>query len=109
MDRLRFNSGNSGILESTQEYLGMTWGSYGNDSGMTREYLGDSGRVRDMTISKNAFPVTKASIKQFGNGKHHALRTGKKTLEQIFDTAQDVDPWNLNYFQKCAKAHPCVV
>ena len=50
MDQLGFNSGNSGILESTWEYLGITRGSYGNDSGMTREYLGDSGRVRDMTI-----------------------------------------------------------
>ena len=49
MDRLRFNLGNSGILESTREYLGMTWESYGNDSGMTREYLGDSGRVQDMS------------------------------------------------------------
>ena len=52
MDQLRFNSGNSGILESTREYSGITRGSYGNDSGMTREYLGDSGRVRDMTEEK---------------------------------------------------------
>ena len=49
MDQLGFNSGNSGILESTWEYLGITWGSYGNDLGMTQEYLGDSGRVWDMT------------------------------------------------------------
>ena len=49
MDRLRFNLGNLGILESTWEYLGITWGSYRNDLGMTREYLGDSGSVRDMT------------------------------------------------------------
>ena len=49
MDQLGFNSGNSGILESTWEYLGMTCGSYRNDSGMTQEYLGDSGRVWDMT------------------------------------------------------------
>ena len=49
MDQLRFNSGNSGILESTQEYSGITWGSYGNDSGMTQEYLRNSGRVQDMT------------------------------------------------------------
>ena len=49
MDRLRFNSGNLEILESTQEYSGMTRGSYRNDLGMTQEYLGDSGRVRDMT------------------------------------------------------------
>ena len=49
MDWLRFNSGNSGILESTWEYSGMTCGSYGNDLGMTWEDLGDSGRVRDMT------------------------------------------------------------
>ena len=27
----------------------MTQVSYGNDLGMTQEYLGDSGRVRDMT------------------------------------------------------------
>ena len=50
MDRLRFNLGNSRILESTQEYLGMMQGSYRNDSGMTWEYLGVSGRVRDMTV-----------------------------------------------------------
>ena len=49
MDRLGFNSGNSGILESTREYSGITQGSYGNDLGMTWEYLGDSGRVWDMT------------------------------------------------------------
>ena len=51
MDWLRFNSGNSGILESTWEYSGMTWGSYGNDLRMTQEYLGDSGRVQDMTTT----------------------------------------------------------
>ena len=54
MDRLGFNSGNLGILESTQEYSGITRGSYGNDSGMTREYLGDSGRVQDMTVIPNS-------------------------------------------------------
>ena len=51
MDRLGFNSGNSGILESTWEYSGITRGSFRNDLGMTREYLGDSGKVRDMTQS----------------------------------------------------------
>ena len=56
MDQLRFNLGNSGILESTQEYSGITWGSYGNDSGMTQEYLGNSGRVWDMTTSARAHP-----------------------------------------------------
>ena len=55
-------------------------------------------------ISKNTSPVTEASIKQFGDGKHHALHAGEKTLERIFDTAQDVDPWNLDRFQKCTKA-----
>ena len=29
----------------------MTWGSYGNDLAMTQEYLGNSGRVWDMTAS----------------------------------------------------------
>ena len=53
MDQLGFNSGNLGILESTQEYSGMTWGSYRNALGMTREYLGDSGRVQDMTLAQN--------------------------------------------------------
>ena len=57
MDWLGFNSGNSGILESTREYLGITRGSYGNDSGMTREYLRDSGRVWDMTVMETAITV----------------------------------------------------
>ena len=52
MDWLRFNSGNSGILESTREYSGMTQGSYRNDLGMTWEYLRDSGRVRDITVTE---------------------------------------------------------
>ena len=52
MDQLGFNSGNSGILESIREYSGMTRESYRNDSGITQEYLGDSGRVRDMTKAK---------------------------------------------------------
>ena len=34
MDQLGFNSGNLGILESTQEYSGITRGLYGNDSGV---------------------------------------------------------------------------
>ena len=55
MDRLGFNSGNSGILESTQKYSGMTRGLYGNDSGMTWEYLGNSGRVRDMTTDQDGY------------------------------------------------------
>ena len=62
MDQLRFNLGNSGILESTQEYSGMTLGSYGNDSGMTREYLGDSGRVRDMTTSIDSSRIKSAVL-----------------------------------------------
>ena len=49
MDRVGFNSGNSGILESTRKYSGVTWGSYRNDLGMTQEYLGDSGKVQDRT------------------------------------------------------------
>ncbi|KAH0833813.1 hypothetical protein J3R83DRAFT_10967 [Lanmaoa asiatica] len=55
-------------------------------------------------VSKNASPITEASIKQFGDGMCHASRTGERTLERIFDTAQDVDPWNLDRFQKAAKA-----
>ena len=62
MDRLGFNSGNSGILESTWEYSGMTRGSYRNDSGMTREYLGDSGRVRDMATPKHQMPSLQETL-----------------------------------------------
>ena len=53
MDWLGFNLGNLGILESTWEYLGITQGSYGNDSGMTQEYLGDSGRVVEKSSMTN--------------------------------------------------------
>ena len=45
MDQVRFNLGNLGILESTQKYLWMTR----EYSRMTQEYLGDSGRVQDMS------------------------------------------------------------
>ena len=56
------------------------------------------------TLSKNASPITEATVKQFGDGQRYAPRTGEKTLERIFDTAQNADPWNLDRFQKCAKA-----
>ncbi|KAF8837316.1 hypothetical protein BDN67DRAFT_991809 [Paxillus ammoniavirescens] len=55
-------------------------------------------------VSKNASPVTEASLKQFGDGQRHAPRTGEMTLERIFDITQVVDPWNLDRFQKHAKA-----
>ena len=61
MDQLGFNSGNLGILRSIREYSGMTWGSYRNDSGMTQEYLGDSGRVQDMTPSEKNRPRRSSS------------------------------------------------
>ena len=68
MDRLGFNSGNSGILESTQEYSGMSQGLYGNDLGMTREYLGDSGRVWDMTISHDGVNASVGCLEDGGHG-----------------------------------------
>lgn len=34
----------------------------------------------------------------------HASCASEKTLECIFDTAQNVDLWNLDHFQKSAKA-----
>ena len=64
MDQLGFNSEDSGILESTREYSGMTQGSYGNDSGMTREYLGDSGRVQDMTDPQQALEGSELKMLQ---------------------------------------------
>ena len=35
----------------------MTQGSYGNDLGMTWEYLGDSGRVWNMTVVNNQVQI----------------------------------------------------
>ena len=79
MDRVRFNLGNSGILESTQEYSGMTQGSYGNDSGMTQEYLGDSGRVWDMTGSISDLRGKIINISKEGN---KLLRDGNAWKEE---------------------------
>ena len=73
MDWLGFNSGNSGILESTREYLGITRGSYGNDSGMTQEYLGDSGRVWDMTPAQNQFHAKSDIIPECVNFHLHLI------------------------------------
>ena len=75
MDQLGFNSGNLGIFESTWEYSGMTWGLYGNDLGMTWEYLGNSGRVRDMTniviVYSNVFRML--FLGWIGGKKDHSL------------------------------------
>ena len=55
-------------------------------------------------VSKNTSPITEASIKQFGDGNCYTPHAGEKTLERIYDTAQVMDLWNLDHFQKCAKA-----
>ncbi|KAN0101069.1 hypothetical protein V8E55_001053 [Tylopilus felleus] len=55
-------------------------------------------------VSKNTSLITEASIKQFGDGNRYTPHAGEKTLERIYDTAQVMDLWNLDRFQKCAKA-----
>jgi hypothetical protein len=54
-------------------------------------------------VSKNAFPVTEASHKDFGSARSHPPRTGELTLTCIHDVAKQVDLWYLDHFQKLAK------
>lgn len=55
-------------------------------------------------VSKNASPVTMATQKDFGDGTLHPPRTGRHTLQLIVDISKTVDPWDLDRFQKAAKA-----
>ncbi|KAG1720172.1 hypothetical protein EDB19DRAFT_1965769 [Suillus lakei] len=55
-------------------------------------------------VSKNASPLTMATQKEFGDGILHPPRTGRHTLQLIVDISETVDPWNLDKFQKAAKA-----
>ncbi|KAG1765674.1 hypothetical protein EDD22DRAFT_1014434 [Suillus occidentalis] len=55
-------------------------------------------------VSKNASPVTMATQKEFGDGILHPPRTGRHTLQLIIDLCKTIDPWDLDKFQKAAKA-----
>jgi hypothetical protein len=56
------------------------------------------------SVSKNASPLTMAMQKDFGDGTLHPPRTGHDTLMRIHTISQKVDPWDLDRFQKEAKA-----
>jgi hypothetical protein len=55
-------------------------------------------------VAKNVSPVTMAVQQDFGDGTLHPPRTGKHTLELIVNISHKVDPWDLDKFQKAAKA-----
>ncbi|KAG1814484.1 hypothetical protein EV424DRAFT_1630369 [Suillus variegatus] len=54
--------------------------------------------------SKSASPLTMATQKAFGDGTLHPPRTGWHTLQLIVDISKTIDPWDLDKFQKAAKA-----
>ncbi|KAG1818770.1 hypothetical protein EV424DRAFT_1347576 [Suillus variegatus] len=55
-------------------------------------------------VSKNTSPLTMATQANFGDGILHPPHTRKHTLQLIVEISQTVDPWDLNKFQKAAKA-----
>ncbi|KAG1891770.1 uncharacterized protein F5891DRAFT_1197466 [Suillus fuscotomentosus] len=55
-------------------------------------------------VSKNSSPLTMATQADFGDGILHPPRTGKHTLQLIVEISRTVDPWDLDKFQKAAKA-----
>ncbi|KAG2353053.1 hypothetical protein BDR07DRAFT_1497105 [Suillus spraguei] len=55
-------------------------------------------------VSKNVSPITMATQDKFGDKVLYPPRTGKHTLQLIHDIAKEIDPWDLNKFQKAAKA-----
>lgn len=52
-------------------------------------------------VSKNASPVTLATLKQFGDPTPHLPRTKSHTLDLIHSISDD--PWNLDRYQKACK------
>ncbi|KAG1895057.1 uncharacterized protein F5891DRAFT_960655 [Suillus fuscotomentosus] len=55
-------------------------------------------------VSKNVSPITMATQDKFGDGILYPPRTGKHTLQLIHEIAKEIDPWDLDKFQKAAKA-----
>ncbi|KAG2049099.1 hypothetical protein BDR06DRAFT_1012491 [Suillus hirtellus] len=55
-------------------------------------------------VSKNSSPLTMATQVDFGDGILHLPHTRKYTLQLIVEISQQVDPWDLDKFQKVAKA-----
>lgn len=55
-------------------------------------------------VSKNLFPLTMAIQADFGDRILHPPHTGNHTLKLIVGVSQNVDPWDLDKFQKAAKA-----
>ncbi|KIK77102.1 hypothetical protein PAXRUDRAFT_17724 [Paxillus rubicundulus Ve08.2h10] len=54
-------------------------------------------------ISKNASPMTTATLPQFGDSVPHPRCTGVSTLTQIEDLCHQVHPWDIISFQKKVK------
>ncbi|KIK94715.1 hypothetical protein PAXRUDRAFT_11883 [Paxillus rubicundulus Ve08.2h10] len=54
-------------------------------------------------VSKNVYPVTTATLYQFGDQNPHPPHTGKDMLKQIEDLCRVVNPWDIVNFQKKAK------
>ncbi|KAG1819057.1 uncharacterized protein BJ212DRAFT_1446201 [Suillus subaureus] len=57
-----------------------------------------------VAVMKNTSPLTMAVQGDFGDGTLHPPRTGKHMLQCIVDISHKVDPWDLDKFQKAAKA-----
>ncbi|KAG1885397.1 hypothetical protein F4604DRAFT_1918091 [Suillus subluteus] len=55
-------------------------------------------------VAKNASPLTMATQEDFGDGILHPPHTRKHTLQLLVDIAKTIDPWDLDKFQKAAKA-----
>ena len=53
--------------------------------------------------SKNASPITLATIKQFGDAVRQPARMASHTLSQIHAISRSVNPWHLDHFQKMCK------
>ncbi|KAG1888723.1 hypothetical protein F4604DRAFT_1674358 [Suillus subluteus] len=55
-------------------------------------------------VSKSASPITMATQANFGDGVLYPPRTGHHMLQVIYEISKEVDPWDLDKFQKAAKA-----
>ncbi|KAI6166406.1 hypothetical protein EDD17DRAFT_1753251 [Pisolithus thermaeus] len=57
------------------------------------------------SMSRNASPVTLATLEHFRDSMHQPPRTKNCTLDLIHMISGDVEPWMLDRFQKIAKAN----
>ncbi|KAL4064880.1 hypothetical protein V8B97DRAFT_1919931 [Scleroderma yunnanense] len=56
-----------------------------------------------VSVAHSSSPITLARLQEFSDGILHPPQDGKHTLHQLVEISQEVNPWDVNMFQKKCK------